>query len=285
MSSPSSATLPALGRTSPEIVRSSEVLPAPLAPSTAVTVPSGTFERDAVDRAHRPVVGGQLLNRQHRLAAAASGSCPPRLAAQVGLEHAADPRGPRPVRRARSRGRSRAPRRGRRPTSRGPCGARRASPRSSCASAPISSASSDQLGLRRARRRARRAAAARARRRARGPARPASAPRTAASPAGGPRVLRSPAGSATCVARSRSARSSRSDRGSAEQRAANARATEPLGADHHVLEHGQPGEQPDALQRPRDPERRQAVGTDRGRAGAAPGERARVRPYEAADRR
>ena len=42
MSSPASFTLPELGRTSPVIVRSSEVLPAPLAPSTAVTEPSGT---------------------------------------------------------------------------------------------------------------------------------------------------------------------------------------------------------------------------------------------------
>ena len=42
MSSPNSFTLPELGRTRPVIVRNSEVLPAPLAPSTAVTEPSGT---------------------------------------------------------------------------------------------------------------------------------------------------------------------------------------------------------------------------------------------------
>ena len=37
---------PAAARSSPEIVRSSEVLPAPFAPSTAVTLPSLDRERD-----------------------------------------------------------------------------------------------------------------------------------------------------------------------------------------------------------------------------------------------
>ena len=41
-SSPSRRTWPALGRSSPEIVRSSEVLPAPFAPSTAVMLPPRT---------------------------------------------------------------------------------------------------------------------------------------------------------------------------------------------------------------------------------------------------
>ncbi len=39
MLAPSSRTCPARGRSRPEIVRSSVVLPAPLAPSTAVMVP------------------------------------------------------------------------------------------------------------------------------------------------------------------------------------------------------------------------------------------------------
>ena len=42
MSSPASVTRPELDRSSPEIVRSSDVLPAPFAPSTAVTFPSST---------------------------------------------------------------------------------------------------------------------------------------------------------------------------------------------------------------------------------------------------
>src|SRR5579884_170178 len=42
MSSSSKVTVPPVGRTSPLIVRSSEVLPAPFAPRTAVTEPAGT---------------------------------------------------------------------------------------------------------------------------------------------------------------------------------------------------------------------------------------------------
>src|SRR5437763_1039729 len=42
MSRPSNCTVPERARTSPEIVRRSDVLPAPFAPSTAVTLPSGT---------------------------------------------------------------------------------------------------------------------------------------------------------------------------------------------------------------------------------------------------
>src|SRR3954454_4955522 len=42
MSRPSKLTVPDRARISPEIVRSNEVLPAPLAPSTAVTLPCAT---------------------------------------------------------------------------------------------------------------------------------------------------------------------------------------------------------------------------------------------------
>jgi hypothetical protein len=42
MSSPSSTMRPDAGRIRPETLRSREVLPAPLAPSTAVILPAGT---------------------------------------------------------------------------------------------------------------------------------------------------------------------------------------------------------------------------------------------------
>ena len=42
MSRPSSRMEPARARTTPDSVRSSDVLPAPLAPSTAVMLPAGT---------------------------------------------------------------------------------------------------------------------------------------------------------------------------------------------------------------------------------------------------
>ena len=59
-------------------------------------------------------------------------------------------------------------------------------------------------------------------------------------------------------ARSRSARSSRSERGRPSSALSDPRPAEALRADHHVLEHRQPGEQPDALQRARDAESRRA---------------------------
>ena len=59
-----SAHVPELARTSPEIVRSSDVLPAPLAPSTAVTLPRSTASVTAVEGPHRAVVGTQLLDLQ-----------------------------------------------------------------------------------------------------------------------------------------------------------------------------------------------------------------------------
>ena len=88
MVSPSRWTLPEVGRTSPEIVRSSVVLPAPLAPSTAVTVPSGTWKRGVVERADRAVVGRQLLNYEHRSSPPARASGRPPRRGQVRLEHA-----------------------------------------------------------------------------------------------------------------------------------------------------------------------------------------------------
>jgi hypothetical protein len=43
MSRPSSRIVPARGRTTPDSVRSSDVLPAPFAPRTAVMLPCGTL--------------------------------------------------------------------------------------------------------------------------------------------------------------------------------------------------------------------------------------------------
>ena len=54
MSSPSKRTVPALAGCTPEIVRSSVVLPAPLAPTSATSSPSATREADAVQRRMRP---------------------------------------------------------------------------------------------------------------------------------------------------------------------------------------------------------------------------------------
>ena len=143
MSRPASRTRPELGRTSPVIVRSSEVLPAPLAPSTAVTDPSGTSSDTSSTRPDRPVVGGQLLNREHRSAPVPRARRPSvGLAPEVGLEHARILLHLRRLAVGDHAGRSRARRRGRTPTSRSPCGGRRASPRPSSRSAPISSPSS-----------------------------------------------------------------------------------------------------------------------------------------------
>ena len=72
--------------------------------------------------------------------------------------------------------------------------------------------------------------------------------------------------------RSRSARSSRSERGSPSSALATPARAKALGADHHVLEHAQAGEQPHPLQRARDPDAG-AGGSVRTRRASAPATR------------
>ena len=83
-----------------------------------------------------------------------------------------------------------------------------------------------------------------------------------AARAAGRRRRRRRASSSAASARSRSARSSRSERGRPSSADSEAGPRVALGADHHVLEHGQPGEQPDALQRAGDAEPGELVRAD-----------------------
>jgi hypothetical protein len=88
MSVPSRHTLPSVGRTSPEIVRSSVVLPAPLAPSTAVTCPPRPSARR---RRGRGPGRSRVCSRQAQASAVPvrhRGFLALGLATQVGLEHA-----------------------------------------------------------------------------------------------------------------------------------------------------------------------------------------------------
>ena len=68
-----------------------------------------------------------------------------------------------------------------------------------------------------------------------------------------------------------------------QQRAGEPGAAEALGADHHVLEHGQSLEQPDALQRARDAQLGELGGAVASELAAAPLERAGLGAHEAAD--
>ena len=57
---------PSRGRSSPLIVRSVVVLPAPLAPISATISPGVDRERDALQRMHVPVVGVDVADLQDR---------------------------------------------------------------------------------------------------------------------------------------------------------------------------------------------------------------------------
>ena len=65
---PSSSTRPCVGLSMPEMARMVVVLPAPLAPIRATTVPCFHFQRDADEHLAGAVSGMQILDRQHLLA-------------------------------------------------------------------------------------------------------------------------------------------------------------------------------------------------------------------------
>ena len=65
MLSPSKSIVPAVGRISPEMVFSSVVLPAPLAPISVTIWPCSIVERDVVQHLDLAVAGAQALDRQH----------------------------------------------------------------------------------------------------------------------------------------------------------------------------------------------------------------------------
>ena len=64
MSRPAKRTVPAITGSSPDIARSSVVLPAPFGPSSATTSPAAIVDVDAVQHADLAVAGSQALHLQ-----------------------------------------------------------------------------------------------------------------------------------------------------------------------------------------------------------------------------
>ena len=62
--SESTRTAPACGRSSPAITRSSVVLPQPLGPSSAVTLPRANLERNILEHGRLVIGKGQALDHE-----------------------------------------------------------------------------------------------------------------------------------------------------------------------------------------------------------------------------
>ena len=252
----------AVGRTRPDSVRSRVVLPAPLAPSTAVMVPAAHGQVDVVAA---PARRRSRRSARRTLSSAASAVMPP------------PRRRSRPGRPRRPPGR-RGSRRACRRRSRRPKSSTTISSQTAITRSMWCSTSSTAHGVGAAgqfadqRRRARRCPRRRGRRPARRAA--AAAARATSARASATRlrtaygsVARAGAGvvgdaavrPARSARRSRSRRSSRSLRGSPNSAEAKPAGPRVVGADHHVLQHGQAGEQADALQGAGDAEAGQPV--------------------------